>query len=743
MGLIAVLVVISAVLCQCDYLSSVILMFVVVMVIYKKRLSSFIYIYAALFLCTYLYYESHSFSRIVTQFDEQSDIKINTTGYFTTQFKVDGNLMMGDIIIDNDTYKFVYRIKEEAEQLRLKRGMLIYQRCTFSSAAESPLPNTNQPGFHYDEYLYYGTYKGMLTIDDIDFASCRQQALTILDGIRLYRYHLGEQMVHLKYGAYITALTTGDTRYLDHKTLNDLKTLGIYHLYAISGSHVALVTVQLYYLFKRLYIPLHISRLMILIILPGYVILTGEAPAVVRAALFMAFVLVKPRFISMLDALAITFIINLIMAPFVIFNVGFQLSYIICFSFIFILQSYELTPIKLFLLTNFISQVAALPILFYHFNIVYFIGLLTNLLFIPLFSFIIFPLCTFILLCLMLFNFTPEILDVITHYAFLLHDICVEIFLSLHALPLVIKSQHIIYYVIMIGVIYYLFHQKPRIQVIAICLCSVLILIGRIQNEDALHVLDVGQGDCIVIEYNGRVVMVDTGGKFDFNEGWEKRKDARSISEKIIIPFLYHKGITQIDDLILTHPDLDHIGEAEQLIKLKLVKRIIMNKTAASIPKYASLQMIAHQYNVPIFDESEVKIAGIDLITASEGDDINDESIVTFIRGEKVNALLTGDLSKAQEEEVLAHISSRIDVVKIGHHGSDTSTGDALLKREFKTAMISAGRNNRYGHPHEETIKRLIEYNKQIYNTQSDGRITVKLDQSEISTMRKELKDNK
>ena len=105
--------------------------------------------------------------------------------------------------------------------------------------------------------------------------------------------------------------------------------------------------------------------------------------------------------------------------------------------------------------------------------------------------------------------------------------------------------------------------------------------------------------------------------------------------------------------------------------------------------------------------------------------------------------MLTGDLSKAQEEEVLAHISSSIDVVKIGHHGSDTSTGDALLKREFKTAMISAGRNNRYGHPHEETIKRLIEYNKQIYNTQSDGRITVKLDQSEISTMRKELKDNK
>ena len=115
MGLIAVLVVISAVLCQYDYLSSVILMFVVIMVIYKKSLSRFIYIYAALFLCTYLYYENHSFSRIVTQFDEQSDIKINTTGYFTTQFKVDGNLMMGDIIIDNDAYKFVYRIKEEAE----------------------------------------------------------------------------------------------------------------------------------------------------------------------------------------------------------------------------------------------------------------------------------------------------------------------------------------------------------------------------------------------------------------------------------------------------------------------------------------------------------------------------------------------------------------------------------------------------------------------------------------------------
>lgn len=743
MGLIAVLVVISAVLCQHDYISSAVLMFIVIMIIYKKRLTRFISIYAALFLCTYLYYESHSFDRTITHFNEQSDIKIDTTGYFTTQFKVDGNLMMGDMVIDEDTYKFIYKIKDEAEQLRLKRGTHIYQRCTFSSTSETPLPNTNQPGFHYDEYLYNEGYKGTLTLDEINFESCTQQSLTILDHIRLYRYHLGEQMQQLKYGAYITALTTGDTRYLEHKTLNDLKTLGIYHLYAISGSHVALITVQLYYLFKRMYIPLHIGKMIIISILPGYVILTGEAPAVVRAALFMAFLLLKPRFISMLDALAITFIINLIMTPSAIFNVGFQLSYIICFSFIFILQCYELTPVKLFLLTNFISQFATLPILFYHFNIVYFIGLLSNLLFIPLFSIFIFPLCTFILLSLMLFNFIPDILDTMTHYAFLLHNICVDLFLSLHALPLVIKSQHMVYYVIMMIVIYYLFHQKLRVQGMAVCLCMILVLINHIQNEDALHVLDVGQGDCIVIEHDGRVVMIDTGGKIDFNEGWEKRTDARTISEKVIVPFLYHKGITQIDDLILTHPDLDHIGEAEQLIKLKLVKRIIINKTAVSLPKYRAIHTLAQQYNVPVVDESEVRIAGINLITATEGDDINDDSIVTFIQGEKVNALLTGDLSKAQEEEVLTHIPSRIDVVKIGHHGSDTSTGDILLQREFKSALISAGRNNMYGHPHEETLNRLNAYQKRIYNTQSDGRITVKLDRSEISVMRKELKDDK
>lgn len=158
-----------------------------------------------------------------------------------------------------------------------------------------------------------------------------------------------------------------------------------------------------------------------------------------------------------------------------------------------------------------------------------------------------------------------------------------------------------------------------------------------------------------------------------------------------------------------------------------------------SLPKYASIIQLAKEKNVDIYDESEVRVKGMTLIAVHDGQDINDESIVTFVQGKQLNVLLTGDLSKAREKYILSQIKSRIDVVKIGHHGSDTSTSVALLKREFKTALISAGRNNQYGHPHRETITRLHQYGKQIYNTQSDGRITVKLNSEEITTMRNEL----
>ncbi|UBH21480.1 DNA internalization-related competence protein ComEC/Rec2 [Macrococcus armenti] len=740
MGFIAVIVIICAVLCQHDTISGVLLILIAVAVLYKKGLIRFIYIYCVIFLSVYLFYAHHSFTRIVTDFNHHDIRELNTTGYFTPKFSVDGNLLMGDIVAQNAQYKFIYKIKSESEQRQFKRGQHVYQRCHINGEFQSPLPNTNISGFHFDEFLYYGAYNGTLTIDNINFHSCCEKTLNLIEYIRLYRFQIGETMMQqLKYGAYITALTTGDTRYIEHEKLNDLKTLGIYHLYAISGSHVALITVQLYYLLKRLYIPIHICKAIILLLLPVYVILTGEAPAVVRAALFMAFLLIKPKSISMLDALCITFIVNLMITPFAIYDIGFQLSYVICFSFIFILQRLTLSVIQLFILTNIISQIATLPMLYYHFNIVYFIGLITNLLFIPLFSLIIFPLCTLTLLFYLLFNHIPTLMNILTTWAFQLHDSCISIFMMFNPLSLVIKSQPLIYYVMMMVALLYIFHSRVSIRFITCSFLLILFLISRTVNEDALHVLDVGQGDAIVIEQQGKVRMIDTGGKVDFNKGWEKRHETRTISEKVILPFLYNRGITQIDELILTHPDLDHIGEVEQLIRLNIVKRIIINKTKMSLPKYASIIQLAKKKNVDIYDESEVRVKGMTFIAARDGQDINDESIVTFVQGKQLNVLLTGDLSKAQESNILSQIKSRIDVVKIGHHGSDTSTSDALLKREFKTALISAGRNNLYGHPHRDTITRLHQYGKQIYNTQSVGRITVKLNREEITTMRNEL----
>ncbi|MFC6291252.1 DNA internalization-related competence protein ComEC/Rec2 [Macrococcus epidermidis] len=758
MGVVVVLLVLAGILSSYSIVITIFLIIISCIIIFQKQLQKWLLIFLAAFLIAFYFYNMYDFKREKLPFDFEP--KVNTTGEFrfSDDLEIDGNLLMGSLTVQQEEYQFFYKINNEAEKERLQMMQLTFLSCSAQMSFQHILPNTNFSGFHYDAYLYYTHKRGSLKLTNVDWQNCSYQDLNMIEHIQKYRKDVAIAMYqsNIVHKGYLIALTLGDTSYLNKNEMSLLKTLGIYHLYAISGSHVALISVQFYFVLRRLSVPIIVCKMILLMLLPMYMIFTGSQPSVWRSTIFILLILFNPGLKTQLtDLLSLTFILNLIYDPFTVYDIGFQLSYVICFSFLLILPLYnEKSKLFQFFLINFISQLATIPILFYHFNNNYLIGMLTNIFFIPLFTFIIFPIYTLILLLFML-NIHINWLNQWVDGSFILNDMLTKFFTQFSRVEIILEQQHIFIYVLMFIALSLLFSKLKSYKGLSIALLLFLLIFTNKnikENSNYVHFLDVGQGDAFILELGRKTIMIDTGGKLDFSKSWERRSNAQSISDKVTLPFLKYRGISKIDALILTHPDADHFGESENLIKAGMVERIILNSKAHGSEKYKNIIRLAQLKGIALIDvnnylheaqiqfvrqnENNNKNVSLRFLSAGQTGEENDDSIVVFLKHDKPgrNILFLGDLSKAYEDEILSQIDDAIDIVKIGHHGSRTSTSETLLSRHPKFAIISAGRHNRFKHPHNETVTALINNDIKIFNTQKNGRITVDLDRGTVQT---------
>jgi competence protein ComEC len=248
--------------------------------------------------------------------------------------------------------------------------------------------------------------------------------------------------------------------------------------------------------------------------------------------------------------------------------------------------------------------------------------------------------------------------------------------------------------------------------------------------------IDVGQGDSIFIKlpYGRGNYLIDTGGTIQFNtEEWKARKKEFEVGKEVVVPFLKSKGITAIDKLIITHGDADHIGGALSVLKELQVKEIILPKTPELSELEKELLTMAKRNGIPwdfvsAGDSWKSGKANFHVISPQAGVEAerNNRSIVLFVKMGGLRWLFTGDLEEEGEEQLLTHYDKlTIDVLKAGHHGSKTSSTKAFLDHlKPKIAIISAGKNNRYGHPAEEVLTNLSERKIKILRTDQNGAIT-------------------
>ncbi len=243
-----------------------------------------------------------------------------------------------------------------------------------------------------------------------------------------------------------------------------------------------------------------------------------------------------------------------------------------------------------------------------------------------------------------------------------------------------------------------------------------------------VKVLDIGQGDAILIRTKDQVVLVDTG-------------DVPT-KEKLV-SMLKSQGINSIDKLIITHPHADHLGGAEAVFDNFTVKQIYDSGQKTTSNVYKQYLMQIKKKNIPftvvtagmtidLGNETVLKVLAPDkqLFTGTESD-LNNNSIVAKLVYGGFSMLLTGDAEKESEERMLQNDAAGLKstLLKSGHHGSKSSSSVAFLQAvKPEAALISLGANNDYHHPHPSTLKKYNENKIKVYRTDTDGTLTVTTD---------------
>lgn len=236
--------------------------------------------------------------------------------------------------------------------------------------------------------------------------------------------------------------------------------------------------------------------------------------------------------------------------------------------------------------------------------------------------------------------------------------------------------------------------------------------------------IDVGQGDSTLVCSDGKYMLIDTGDR----DG-----------ENTLINHLKERGVKKLDYLVLTHPHADHIGEAAEIVEGFKIGKIIMPRVPDDLTPtssvYEDLLDAAANKGLKIraarnesFELGEISVQTY----AAEGEysNLNDYSVVLRLTHGENSFLITGDCEKQEESELLERgCDVSADVLKVGHHGSDTSSTSQWLKEVgAQYAVISCGADNKYGHPDEETYSRICKYVKNVYVTAEDGSLAFESD---------------
>ena len=671
---------------------------------------------------------------------------------WTDVYRINGQYLRGFAISeDHEKWYVQLKLSTKTEKAALMQSSLAGMVFQVIAKEVEKRPASHAYAFNMDSYIKSNGAVGQMAVETYHITQKNESFLTYMAEKRFAMKRHIQTTFPPSLQSEAEALLIGSREQMPLDMQDAYQTLGITHLFAISGLHVTLLALMVYESLIRIGIRRETANLVLIIALPLYAFIAGGAPSVWRSVSVTEIVLLSLLFkrkVAIDDAFSLSIIGFVLLTPWVIFQIGFQLSYLAAFSLIYssvFLKNSTSYVMQSFVITA-LCQLIVYPILLYQFYEISISSFLANLVFVPLFSFIILPINLFFLL---LTYISTSISDLLFHFYEPVRSLLGDIIIYLGSLPYQIwnpMKPSLLLVFMAYGTVFFFFISMERKKQLILSSFLLLLPIGvmhvrpYLDSSTRITFLNVGQGDCIVIEmpYRKEIIMIDTGGILRFEQdAWKSTNEVYEVGRQIVVPFLKGKGITKIDTLVITHADADHMEGAEEILREIHVSEIHISPGSSNKGVMEDLMKEVIQQQIPMFEKragGEVDSSYYQFQYIYPMDAVyegNNDSLVLSMRNSSFHGLFIGDLEKEGELELVnkyPEALKEITLLKIGHHGSKTSSEPSFLAlTNPDLSIITAGFRNQFGHPHPDVVERLDALQIPFLQTGRDGTIEVEI----------------
>lgn len=630
----------------------------------------------------------------------------------------------------------------------------IGDRIKFNAILEEPLSNTNPKLYNYKLSLLSDNIYATATIREHSILDISKPKLNILLRAKIGFINKIEQIFDQyltdKNSSLMKSILIGKYSYLGEDDIQKFKDLGIIHIIAVSGLHIGILTVLFLRLFSFIGINRKLSIVATIILIWLYAYFIGNPVSVLRSNITFTILLLSQLWAKPYDSvntLFFAFLVLILINPFFIFDVGFQLSFITTFFIIYL--SPKIRRVFHSKGSNILESVSAilsaqmgvLPVQTYYFNRIPVVSVVANLLIVPMFT-----ICLVLSIVLIPFSFISDYIStsigIIINSILNLQFIGTEILNHFPVLNIRLPSPSLIemgiYYFLIFTIFDIINVRKIKREIIKVLVMYFILLIFinvlslNYGNSLSIEFIDVGQGDSILLRTKSGNYLIDTGGNTfgDFD-----------IGENIVLPYLEKHGVFKLKGAFISHYHEDHCKSLPYLMDNMTIENIYLPYTKPNNLLYENIKDKANEKGIPIniltkgdrlkvdVSTNILVIGPDDRMLKSSVDEDNELSLVLLLQHYNNTMLFTGDIEDKGEYNIIETLNNNVDLLKVPHHGSNTSSSvDFLSSIKPNTGIISVGRNNIYGHPSNEVVDRYKNNNIDIYRTDKSGLINVTLD---------------
>ena len=588
-----------------------------------------------------------------------------------------------------------------------------------SDITNNTIPNT----FNYKEYLVSNEIYNVIEVSEITKIEDNKNIFYKLKSILIER---GENLD--KSSPYISSLIFGNNNYLDEDVLNSYRENGVSHLFAISGLHITVFIMILGTILDKFKVNGILKYIILILFLIFYMFLTNFSMSVLRGAIFTILILINKIFklnIPTINLLLWALVIVMFNNPLFINNVGLQYSFLVTGFLILFSNIINRGGFiyKLFMV-SFIAFLVSYPITVNNFNQVNFLSIIYNIFFVPYVSYLLLP--------LVLVSYAFPFLDGVLYFFVKVIEVSSQFLIDIDIGKVSMCKMSVLMIVFYFVVICRLFLAWDRKKIRILIILGIFFICHYFMpfvKDDYIMFFDVGQGDSILISVNNSYTLVDTGGVVMYGD----KEYTYKIVKNKLLPYFKSMGIRKIDNLVLTHGDADHMREAYYLIDNFKVSNVFINSNQMNAEEKRVYDLCKEKnININVLKQNDyINVGGYSFKSLnSNRKDENDSSIVLYGKINNYSILLPGDISKDVELDILNEYKIRnLHILKLAHHGSRTSSDYNFLKELSPFySVISSGKDNRFGHPNEETINNLDRLDLEYFNTAYDGSVKFSLD---------------